>query len=135
MSEEQTRLKVKDLPESEQKELLQEMEAAGLQGIKIEYKVETAKAKIKEWKERTQQAGKTNESEQTIQEVNTNGEDVNKPAESVNKTPENVNGTTKTLNKTTKEVKNPAKKLICHICYGEVINGVCTKCGYTLKRA
>lgn len=144
MSEEkETKLKVKDLPESERNELLKEMEAAGLRGVKTEYQVETAKAKIEEWKksqnaETNEQTGE-NDGQQTTSE-NSGGNEQNvgdgeQKTGNGEQTGENVSKTTENVNKTTKNVKKPAKKLICHICYGEVKNGVCTKCGFTLKRA
>lgn len=132
MSEENTKLKVKDLPESERTELLLRMEQAGCRGIKTEYSVETAKAKVAEWQakqntEDCKNAGENGNGEQNVQNVNETPENVNETPENVNEMPENVNETAKNDKKT-------KKTLICHMCRRVVINGVCTGCGFTLKR-
>lgn len=148
MSEE-TKLKVKDLPESEKTKLLLLMEKAGLRGAKTEYNVETAKAKVKEWQETHPEGNDDNsgKDEQNTENGEQNGENVNKTPETVNKNTENMNENTKNENKpanagmslspagnTPAPAVKKEKTLICHMCRGEVINGVCTKCGFTLKR-
>lgn len=130
MGNDEEKLKVKQLPESERKELLAEMEKAGLRGVKEEYKVITAKAAIEKWKAGQTTGDNSDENEQSGEnnESSENTENVNNDTENVNKTAENVNNNTKTD-------KKEQKPLICHICRGEVYDGVCSKCGFTLKRA
>lgn len=123
MGNDEEKLKVKQLPESERKELLAEMEKAGLRGVKEEYKVITAKAAIKKWKAEQSPGDNSNKGEQSGKT-----EDVNKNTENVNETAENVN-------KNTKTDKKEQKPLICHVCRGEVYNGICSKCGFTLHSA
>ena len=146
MSENETKLKVKDLPESEKKALLEEMAAAGLRGALTEYSAEKAKLKVEEWKKSQQgendgendgeqppaddkndgenkdeQNGK--DDEQNGQDDEQNGQNDEQKAENVNKEPEKVN-----------KPKKQEKQLICYVCYGLVENGVCKKCGQKFKK-
>ena len=142
MSENETKLKVKDLPESEKKALLEEMAAAGLRGALTEYSAEKAKLKVEEWKKSQQgksdgeqppaddkkdgenkdeQNGK--DDEQKGQNDEQKGQNDEQKAENVNKEPEKVN-----------KPKKQEKQLICYVCYGLVENGVCKKCGQTFKK-
>lgn len=129
MGNDEEKLKVKQLPESERKELLAEMEKAGLRGVKEEYKVITAKAAIEKWKAGQATGDSSNKGEQSGK-----NEESSKNTENVIKNTENVNETVENVNNNTKIDKKEQKPLICHICRGEVYDGVCSKCGYTLKR-
>ena len=157
MSEEKI-LKVSDLPEQEQKEILQQAYAAGLKGTFNGWKVETLKQKIKE--AQTPVADEQNETEPAAEpekEGNTeNGEIEEQSTEQENQTdldpvqtePENQpepKQEEKTPEPEKQEKEPQAVKLvkseiektknkglcgICHICGSKVVDGVCTGCKF-----
>lgn len=124
-------LKVKDLSENEQKELLQKMSAARLPGIHTEYKVETAMAKLGV---NNEQNPATDEQTPTNNEQNGVNDEQNPNSDEQNGVNENVkNDVEKDKDKNQKADKTVEKSLICHICYGTVVKGVCQKCGYKYR--
>lgn len=157
MSEEKI-LKVSDLPEQEQKEILQQAYAAGLKGTFNGWKVETLKQKIKE--AQTPVADEQKETEPAAEpekEGNTeNGEIEEQSTEQENQTdldpvqtePENQpepKQEEKTPEPEKQEKEPQAVKLvkseiektknkglcgICHICGSKVVDGVCTGCKF-----
>lgn len=158
MSEE-TKTKVKDLPETQRTELIKQMELAGCLGNLGEYKLETAKIKIEEW-QKSQGKAKENNSD-CIQEQpernntitqNTTNPDITlintAPAQTgrggLGRSSTHAQSTAippaeqKSLDlpgvKVSKNQPEQNKKLICHICRSEVINGICTGCGLSMRR-
>lgn len=129
MSEENTKLKVKDLPESERKELLEEMLKVGLKGVLENYQVETARQKIAEKKAAN---GDGEQNNQDGEQNAGNGEQNSQGGENSD-VPEQKNPEENEQVEPAKVVKNNAVKTFCHICYGEVQKGVCTKCGFVFN--
>lgn len=161
MSEE-TKTKVKDLPETERAELIKQMELAGCLGNLGEYKVETAKTKIEEWQKSQGDAEENNggnipeQSGQNDSEKQKTQNATNSGIAPINTTPTQAGrgglgrsstvGTSTTADpveqksldlpgvETSKNQPGQNKKLICHICRSEVINGICTGCGLSMRR-
>lgn len=157
MSEEKI-LKVSDLPEQEQKEILQQAYAAGLKGTFNGWKVETLKQKIKE--AQTPVADEQKETEPAAEpekEGNTeNGEIEEQSTEQENQTdldpvqtePENQPEpkqeektpepekqekepqAVKPVKSEIEKTKNKGLCGICHICGSKVVDGVCTGCKF-----
>lgn len=157
MSEEKI-LKVSDLPEQEQKEILQQAYAAGLKGTFNGWKVETLKQKIKE--AQTPVADEQKETEPSAEpekEGNTeNGEIEEQSTEQENQTdldpvqtePENQPEpkqeekapepekqekepqAVKPVKSEIEKTKNKGLCGICHICGSKVVDGVCTGCKF-----
>lgn len=151
MSEE-SNTKVKDLPEDERLELIKQMELAGCLGNVGEYKVETAKNKIAAW-QKSQGDAKESNSDNIPEQPEQNNTEEQKTQEAQNTIPSTQAGrgglgrssitATSTASAEQKSLDLPGikisqnqpeqkKKQICHICRSEVINGVCTGCGFRL---
>ena len=152
MSEE--KIKVSDLSEQEQKDLIAEAYAVGLQGTFNGWKVETLKNKIAEAKAKKEGDGTDEQSgpddEQNAQEneqneggneqngsndeQNEGGQDTEETSEAPNppEVPEDLKNNEKPKGTPKKKVEkaNKPKEGICHICRSKVIDGVCTGCGF-----
>ncbi len=131
MTEEKTKqkLKVSDLSEQEQKELIAEAYAVGLKGIFQTWNVETLKTKIKEAKEKDEKS-ESETAEQTggEDEAQEKGEgETQENAEEPKAEEPKVEEPKKDKPKKEKEVKVCG---ICHICRSKVVDGVCTGCGF-----
>lgn len=111
--------KLVDLPQEEQDKIIAEMKELKIGGVYAAYTVEGALEKIAKAKAKLNGESNENENEQ-------DNADDKEPAE--NKEPKEQPKQAK------KEAKKEEKTLICHICRSKVVNGVCTGCGFTLKR-
>lgn len=126
MSEE-IKKRVKHLPEAEQAELIKQMELAGCRGNYKEYGVDTARSKVEEWKKQ-QQDGNNNENNNDNAQANVT--QIN--AASVDLTLACAGQKSLDLPGVEIPQNTDKKKQICHICRSEVINGVCTGCGFRM---
>lgn len=135
MTDEQ-KIKVSELPEDEQKALIQEAYSLGISGILTGWKVETLKKKIEGEKAKRQADGeqtdgdneqveepKSEETEQTDTEAEQTDDEV-KEEPTTEETPQEPKQEPKEKPKT--NVFNG----ICHICGSKVIDGVCTGCKF-----
>lgn len=156
------KLKVKELPKEEQEKIIAQMKDLQIRGFYTEMKVETANKKIEDAlkaKENpgTQDGGDVaNNAAQNGLQGEENGSDDTKDGDDKKdgENPESeviVAGdggvhVVPAENEQTDEddsedeiepapepVKIPKKRLICHICRSEVIDGKCTGCGYEFK--
>lgn len=135
------KLKVSELPEQEQNELIAEAVALGMKPLNLKsYKVSTLKAKIEELKNAPTDEQKDAEGEQNAPKDEQKDAEGEQNASKDEQNGENVNNETIEETKpeppAAEEKKAPAKKPepkvdgICHICRSKVINGVCTGCGF-----
>lgn len=126
-------IKVSELPEEEQKELIAEAYAVGLQGTFNGWKVETLKNKIADAKAKKEGEG---DDEQKGDEDEQNGSNDEQNGGDDEQNDENVNEEEIAKEEPKKESKKQPKKAevksegICHICRSKVVNGVCTGCGF-----
>ena len=130
------KIKVSELPEQEQKELIAEAYAVGLTGIFTGWKVSTLKNKIAEQKAQTvdEKEGENEQAPATDEQNGTNDEQKDGEGE---QTTEEMNkadapAPEETKKATPKKAEKPEPKYdgICHICRSKVISGVCTGCGF-----
>lgn len=149
--------KVSDLPENEQKELIQEAYSVGLTGILNNYGVETLKSKIAAQKALNEQAQGENEQDVIVagdggvHPIPTENEET-ETEENKEELPEGLSdgvkdfleGKTDELSSEAEEIDEPVpgekipqkeeqRKIngICHICGSKVENGICSGCGFT----
>lgn len=140
-------IKVSELPEKEQRELLSEAFAVGLnKGVLTGYKVSTLKKKIAELKEQNNGENEQNASnDEQKEEVNEEATEEELPEDLSDEAKEFLEGKTDELPKeaetiTIEEAENLLKKKggkvqkgvngICHICGSRVENGVCSGCKF-----
>ena len=131
-------IKVSELSEQEQKDLIAEAYAVGLQGTFNGWKVKTLKDKIAKAKgedSNDEQKGSNDEqnggeNEQNAQNDEQNGSNDEQKGEG--KEPEAPKEEEKKPQKQAKKEEKPEPKYegICHICRSKVVNGVCTGCGF-----
>jgi hypothetical protein len=154
------KLKVKELPKEEQEKIIAQMKDLQIRGIYTEMNVETANKKIEDALKAKENSGTqdgdgvVNNTAQNGSQGEENNSDDTKDGDDKKdgENPENeviVAGdggvhVVPAENEQTDEdesedepepapVKTPRKRLICHICRSEVIDGKCTGCGYEFK--
>ena len=121
-------LKVFDLPQEEQNELITKAKDLGIKGFYTQMKVETLKTKIKEAEEANTKATETPEETPAADEQK-EGADEQKPAND-----EQKEGEDEQKQPEVKEAPKAKEVRICHICRSKVIDGICQGCGFTLKK-
>jgi len=134
-------IKVSELSEQEQKDLIAEAYAVGLKGVLTGYKVSTLKKKIAEAKgdnSEDEQNGSNDEQnggddEQNAQndEQNSSNDEQEGDGESESDKDKKPEADKEPKKQAKKEQKpEPKSEGICHICRCKVVNGVCTGCGF-----
>ena len=128
------KLKVKDLEPLEQQELCKKMQEAGCKGNLTNYSVKSAQEKIQEYEKQKKSTSEDDTSKDVKEQISTSEEQSsNKTNEETFKIDEIKESNE--VEKTTEQEETTAKirNGICHICRSEVIDNVCTGCGFSMR--
>ena len=122
-----TALKVKDLPQEQREQLLNEAKEKGINiNFCMGWTVDTLKDKIAATVAKNENGDEAKAEETPAEE--TKADEVKADEAKAEETPAE-----ETKADEAKAPANTQKAYICHICRSKVIDGKCTGCGYSLK--
>ena len=127
-----TALKVKDLPQEQREQLLNEAKEKGINiNFCMGWTVDTLKDKIAATVAKNENGDEAKAEETPAEE--TKADEVKADEAKAEETPAEETKADEAKADEAKAPANTQKAYICHICRSKVIDGKCTGCGYSLK--